>query len=179
MERKDIAPRDSVRLVTDGACSGNPGPGGWAFILTHEASGKTMESSGAELETTNNRMELAGVIAGLATLRRPCRVEVITDSQYVAKGITEWLPNWKRHGWQRRGRKHFKPLSNVDLWQELDKLLSVHDVRVTHVLGHRGHPENEACDRMAVEAYKTLIEEQRSDHGRAPKAARRSPRSDS
>ncbi|HEX3448620.1 MAG TPA: ribonuclease HI [Isosphaeraceae bacterium] len=150
-----------VRLFTDGACSGNPGPGGWAFILQHPASGKSRDSSGAEPVTTNNRMELMGVIEGLASLKRPCEVELVTDSQYVAKGISEWLPNWKRRGWQRKEKGQLKPVANVDLWQKVDSLMSVHKVWVTHVLGHRGHPENEACDRMAVDAYKKLVEEQK------------------
>jgi ribonuclease HI len=153
------APKEMVRLFTDGACSGNPGPGGWAFILEHPATGKTVDCSGAEPKTTNNRMELTGVIEGLASLKRPCEVEVVTDSQYVAKGISEWLSTWKRQGWQRKEGRSFKPVSNVDLWQKIDSLLAIHRVRVTHVLGHRGHPENEACDRMAVEAYKRLKEE--------------------
>jgi ribonuclease HI len=153
------APKETVRLFTDGACSGNPGPGGWAFILEHPASRKVIDRSGAEPNTTNNRMELTGVIEGLASLKRPCQVEVVTDSQYVAKGISEWLPNWKRQGWQRKEGRSFKPVSNVDLWKKIDSLLAIHQVRVTHVLGHRGHPENEACDRMAVEAYKRLKEE--------------------
>jgi ribonuclease HI len=153
------APKDTVQLFTDGACSGNPGPGGWAFILQHPVSGHTIDSSGAEANTTNNRMELTGVIEGLSSLKRPCQVEVVTDSQYVAKGISEWLPKWKRQGWQRKEGRTFKPVSNVDLWQKIDSLLAIHKVRVTHVLGHRGHPENEACDRMAVEAIKRLKEE--------------------
>ena len=99
-----------MRLFTDGACSGNPGPGGWAYILQHPASGKTTESSGAEPETTNNRMELIGVIEGLPALKRPCRVELITDSQYVAKGISEWMPNWKRQGWMRKEQGRLKPV---------------------------------------------------------------------
>jgi ribonuclease HI len=107
-------------------------------------------------------MELAGVIEGLASIKRPCRVELVTDSQYVAKGIREWLPNWKRQGWQRKEGGRFKPVMNADLWKQLDALLDKHEVRVTHVLGHRGHPENEACDRMAVEAYKALVAESRS-----------------
>jgi ribonuclease HI len=152
---------DSVRLFTDGACSGNPGPGGWAFILQHPASGQSVDSSGAEILTTNNRMELMGVIEGLSILKRPCQVEVVTDSQYVAKGISEWLPNWKRQGWQRKEKGRLKPVLNVDLWQRVDSLLNVHKVRVTHVLGHRGHPENEACDRMAVDAYKKLLDERK------------------
>ncbi len=156
MERDAAASEDLVRLFTDGACSGNPGPGGWAFILRHPASGHIAESSGAEPNTTNNRMELMGVIEGLSTLKKPCRVELITDSQYVAKGISEWMPNWKRQGWMRKEGGRLKPVINLDLWQRIDSLLATHRVTVTHVLGHRGHPENEACDRMAVAAYKAL-----------------------
>jgi ribonuclease HI len=154
--------RKLVHLFTDGACSGNPGPGGWAFVLKHPATGNCRDASGAEFDTTNNRMELMGVIQGLASLKRPCQVDLVTDSQYVAKGISEWLPNWKRQGWQRKERGQLKPISNVDLWQRLDSLLGIHQVRVKHVLGHRGHPENEACDRMAVDAYKRLMAERRS-----------------
>lgn len=161
MERNAPAPveMDEVKLFTDGACSGNPGPGGWAYILQHPASGQARDSSGAEPRTTNNRMELMGVIAGLSTLKRPCRVELVTDSQYVAKGIHEWMPNWKRQGWMRKERGQLKPVVNLDLWQRLDELLSAHRVEVTHVRGHRGHPENEACDRMAVAACKALVQD--------------------
>ncbi len=161
MATDSSAQADLVRLYTDGACSGNPGPGGWAYILNHPASGQTRDASGAEPVTTNNRMELSGVIEGLASLKRPCRVEVITDSQYVAKGITEWMPKWKAQGWQRKENGRLKPVMNVDLWQRLDELLSQHKVRVSHVLGHNGHPENEACDRMAVAAYKALVADMR------------------
>jgi ribonuclease HI len=159
MESDAAAPADIVRLFTDGACSGNPGPGGWAFILQHPASGRLLEGSGAEPDSTNNRMELTGVIEGLSTLKRPCRVELITDSQYVAKGISQWLPNWKRQGWMRKEGGRLKPVLNVDLWQKIDSLLATHRVEVNHVLGHSGHPENEACDRMAVAAYKALMSE--------------------
>lgn len=162
MEADASAPAELVRLFTDGACSGNPGPGGWAYILQHPASGKVRDASGAEPDTTNNRMELAGVIEGLSVLTRRSKVELITDSQYVARGISEWMPNWKRQGWQRKENGRPKPVMNVDLWQKLDKLLAKHDVRVTHVLGHRGHPENEACDRMAVQAYKALMADRRN-----------------
>ena len=117
------ASADIVRLFTDGACSGNPGPGGWAYILEHPASGQTIDASGAEPATTNNRMELAGVIEGLATLKRPCRVELVTDSQYVAKGISEWMPKWKAQGWQRKEGGQLKPVMNVDLWRRLDELV--------------------------------------------------------
>jgi ribonuclease HI len=162
MEPDASAPGEFVKLFTDGACSGNPGPGGWAFILQHPATGKVREASGAELETTNNRMELAAAIEGLTSLKRRCTVELVTDSQYVAKGIKEWLPNWKRQGWQRKEGGRLKPVMNADLWKRLDTLLAKHEVRVTHVLGHRGHPENEACDRLAVEAYKELLAAGRS-----------------
>lgn len=150
------AEKDAVQLYTDGACSGNPGPGGWAFILVHPATGKVIDGSGAEPETTNNRMELTGAIRGLEALKRPCRVELVTDSQYVAKGLQEWMPKWKAQGWQRKENGRLKPVSNVDLWQQLDELAGRHVVRVRHVYGHSGHPENEACDRMAVAAYKAL-----------------------
>ena len=161
MATDSSAPADLVRLYTDGACSGNPGPGGWAYILNHPASGQTRDASGAEPATTNNRMELTGAIEGLAALKRPCKVELITDSQYVAKGIAEWMPKWKAQGWQRKENGRFKPVMNVDLWQRLDELLAQHKVKVSHVLGHNGHPENEACDRMAVAAYKALVADRR------------------
>jgi ribonuclease HI len=148
---------DFVRLFTDGACSGNPGPGGWAFILKHPATGKVKEDAGAERLTTNNRMEMLAVIRGLETLKRKCRVEVVTDSQYVAQGIAEWMPKWKANGWKRKEGSQLKPLKNDDLWKRLDAQVSRHKVKVTHVLGHRGHAENEACDRMAVAAYKDLV----------------------
>ena len=157
MTTRPAAPADFVRLFTDGACSGNPGPGGWAYILEHPATGQTRDESGAVLETTNNRMELTGVIEGLASLKRPCEVELVTDSQYVGKGIREWMPKWKAQGWQRKEKGRLKPVMNEDLWRRIDELVGQHDVRVTHVLGHNGHPENEACDRMAVAAYKALM----------------------
>ena len=161
MAADSSVPSDLVRLYTDGACSGNPGPGGWAYILQHPASGQTLDDSGAEPATTNNRMELSSVIEGLSSLKRPCQVELITDSQYVAKGISEWLPKWKSQGWQRREGGRLKPVMNVDLWQRIDELLGRHKVEVTVVLGHNGHPENEACDRMAVAAYKALMADTR------------------
>jgi ribonuclease HI len=151
------APVDYVRLFTDGACSGNPGPGGWAYILQHPASGQAREVSGAEPATTNNRMELMGAIEGLQSLKRPCQVELVTDSQYLAKGLTEWLPRWKAQGWRRKESGGFKPVQNEDLWRRLDELANHHRVNVVHVLGHNGHPENERADRMAVAAYKALL----------------------
>ena len=152
---------DLVRLFSDGACSGNPGPGGWAYILEHPASGKSRQSWGAEPHTTNNRMELMGVIEGLSSLKRTCKVEVVTDSQYVAKGVNEWMKKWKSQGWKRKDGSQYKPVINEDLWRRLDELVSLHKVKVTHVLGHNGHPENEACDQLAVAAYKELIAKRR------------------
>ncbi len=151
----DDAPE--VQLFTDGACSGNPGPGGWAFILRHAATGKELESSGGERETTNNRMEMTAVIRGLEALKRPTRVEVISDSIYVGKGFSEWLPKWKLNGWRRREGGQLKPIKNEELWRRMDELLSKHQVRFTHVRGHQGHPENERCDILAVAAYQKYL----------------------
>lgn len=141
-----------IALYTDGACSGNPGPGGWAFILRHLSSGKEMEGSGGEEVSTNNRMELQAVIEGLGTLTRPCRVELFTDSVYVGKGMTEWMPKWKQNNWRRKEGKSWKPVKNEELWRRLDELLLTHQVKYTRVAGHSGHPENERCDELAVEA---------------------------
>ena len=142
----------NVQLFTDGACRGNPGPGGWAYILRHPASRTEKEASGGQAETTNNQMELQAVISGLSALNKRSRVEVITDSVYVAKGSSEWMPKWKANDWQRREGKRFKPVKNVDMWRQLDELLSQHEVRFTVVRGHSGHSENERCDELAVAA---------------------------
>lgn len=142
-----------VELYTDGACSGNPGPGGWAFILRHPASGKERECSGAEAETTNNRMELTAVIEGLATLKKACQVQLYTDSSYVGKGISQWMVNWKKNDWKRKDGKSWVPVKNVELWQKLDALIQRHSIEYHWVAGHSGHPENERCDELAVEAY--------------------------
>ncbi len=141
-----------VQLFTDGACSGNPGPGGWGYILRHPASGKEVEGSGGAPDTTNNRMELQAVISGLEALKRATQVEVITDSTYVAKGSSDWLPGWKRAGWKRKEQGRLKPVKNEDLWRRLDELLAAHQVRFTVVKGHAGHVENERCDVLAVAA---------------------------
>lgn len=141
-----------VQLFTDGACSGNPGPGGWGYILRHPASGKEKEASGGLAETTNNQMELQAVIEGLQALKSRSRVEVVTDSSYVAKGSSEWLPGWKRNGWQRKEGKSFKPVKNVEYWQALDQLLARHQVQFKLIKGHAGHAENERCDVLAVAA---------------------------
>lgn len=141
-----------VQLFSDGACRGNPGPGGWAYILRHPVSGTEKEASGGQALTTNNQMELMAVIAGLEALKSRSNVEVITDSNYVAKGCSEWLAGWKRNGWRRREGKTFKPVKNQELWQRLDALLAAHDVRFTWIRGHSGHAENERCDVLAVAA---------------------------
>ena len=145
-----------VVLFTDGACSGNPGPGGWAYILRHPESGRETVASDAEPHTTNNRMELTAVVEGLRQLKRPTVVELVTDSVYVGTGLAEWLPKWKAQGWRRKEKGRFVPVKNEDLWRELDRLAGSHDIRFTHVAGHSGHTENEECDRLAVAAYQEL-----------------------
>jgi ribonuclease HI len=150
-------PPAAVQLFTDGGCSGNPGPGGWAFILRHLPTGKVREESGAESETTNNRMELMAVIRGLETLTRPCRVELFTDSVYVGKGMTEWMAKWKRNDWKRRDGNRWEPVKNDDLWRTLDLLLQRHELKYTRVAGHSGHPENDRCDELAVAAYQKYL----------------------
>jgi ribonuclease HI len=139
-----------VQIFTDGACSGNPGPGGWGCILRHLKTKTEKELSGGLAETTNNQMELQAVISGLSALTRQTIVEVITDSKYVAQGCTEWMPNWKRNDWKRKDGKKFVPIKNQEYWQQLDALLGQHVVRFTVVKGHSGHPENERCDELAV-----------------------------
>lgn len=143
-----------VQLFTDGACSGNPGPGGWAFILRHPSTGAEREGSGGMAQTTNNQMEMQAVIEGLAALKRKSKVEIVTDSSYVAKGSEEWMPNWKKNGWRRREKTSWKPVMNVEFWKKLDALLQQHQCEFTLVKGHAGHPENERCDVLAVEASK-------------------------
>ncbi|HEX6960317.1 MAG TPA: ribonuclease HI [Lacipirellula sp.] len=146
-----------VQLYSDGACSGNPGPGGWAFLLVHPKTGKTLEKSGAEPETTNNRMELRAVIEGLSTLKRSTRVELFTDSVYVGKGLSEYLPKWKSNGWRRKEGTKFLPIKNEDLWRLLDELLARHQVKYTRVAGHSGHLENDRVDGLAVAAYQKYL----------------------
>ena len=145
-------PPVEVRLFSDGACSGNPGPGGWACILRHPQSGTEKELSGGMAATTNNQMEMLAVISGLESLKRPTVVEVITDSKYVADGCTSWLPNWKKNNWQRKDGTRLVPIKNPELWKRLDALLAQHKIRFTVVKGHSGHPENERCDELAVAA---------------------------
>jgi ribonuclease HI len=133
-----------VRIYTDGACKGNPGPGGWGALLVHGANER--ELCGGEALTTNNRMELMAVIQALETLKRPCVAEVHTDSQYVQKGISEWISGWKRRGWLTADKK---PVKNVDLWKRLDEAARAHTVSWHWVKGHAGHPENERADALA------------------------------
>lgn len=152
------SPRPHVLLYTDGACSGNPGPGGWGYILKHPASGKEVEASGAELQTTNNRMELQAVIEGLRALRAPSIVDLTSDSQYVLKGLKEWIKGWKKNGWRTSGKQ---PVKNAELWRELDDLAAAHEVRFHWIRGHNEHPENERADRLAVAAREALVREQR------------------
>jgi len=140
-----------VRIYADGACKGNPGPGGWGAIL--RVGQKEKEIFGGESHTTNNRMELTAVIRALESLKQPCPVEVYTDSQYVQKGISEWLPDWKRRGWRTADRK---PVKNVDLWQELERLASEHRIAWHWVRGHAGHPENERADALANRGVESL-----------------------
>jgi ribonuclease HI len=149
--------RPQVHLFTDGACAGNPGPGGWAYILRHVSSGKEKEATGSAQLTTNNRMELLAVIRGLEALRQPCEVIVFTDSEYVGKGLSQWMPKWKANGWRRREGAEWKPVKNDELWKQLDELVGVHQVSYKRVAGHSGHPENERCDQLAVQAYQPLL----------------------
>ena len=142
-----------LEIYTDGACSGNPGAGGWGAILRY--GGIEKELSGAVAETTNNRMELTAVIEALKALRRDCEIVIHTDSQYVMDGVQEWLPNWKKNNWRTSNKK--SAVKNIDLWQELDQLLSKHKIRWIWVKGHNGHPENERVDKLARDAVKSLL----------------------
>jgi ribonuclease HI len=135
---------DSVQIWTDGACSGNPGPGGWGAVMRYGL--RERELSGGEVPTTNNRMELTAAIRALEALTRPTSVDLYTDSQYLRGGITGWLAAWKKNGWRTADKK---PVKNQDLWEALDKLAAVHDVRWHWVRGHNGHDENERADELA------------------------------
>jgi len=139
-----MRPEPEVEAFTDGACSGNPGPGGWGVLLRMGKHEK--ELFGGEAETTNQRMELTAAIEALRALKRPCRVILHSDSKYVVQGMTEWIHNWKRKGWKNAARQ---PVANRDLWEELDRLASKHEVRWQWVKGHAGHDENERADELA------------------------------
>ncbi len=140
-----------VEIFTDGACSGNPGPGGWGAVLRWK--GVEKELSGGEPETTNNRMELMAAIAALESLKRAVPVVLTTDSTYVRDGITKWIHNWKKNGWRTANKK---PVKNADLWQRLEAALADHEVRWEWVKGHAGHPENERADELAREGIEKL-----------------------
>ena len=142
-----MEPLADVEIYTDGACSGNPGPGGWGSVLLYR--GHRRELAGGEKDTTNNRMELMAVIRALESLKRPCRVTVHTDSVYVMKGMTEWLPRWKQRGWRTAARKAVK---NVELWQRLEAAMQPHEVRWRWVKAHNGVVENERADALARQA---------------------------
>lgn len=145
---------EEVKIFTDGACRGNPGPGGWGALLQFKDAEK--ELYGAESQTTNNRMELMAAIMGLEALKRPCRIILTTDSQYVKQGITEWLRDWKLRGWKTANRKQVK---NVELWQRLDAAVAQHDITWEWVKGHSGHPENDRVDQLANLAIDEMLNE--------------------
>lgn len=147
-----VASIRTIQLYTDGACSGNPGPGGWAFVLRDVKTRKELTGSGGQRDTTNNQMELKAVIEGLKALKKKCRVELYSDSNYVLQGLKTWVAGWKKKGWMRMEGSKKKPVKNVELWKELDQLVALHDMSYHHVKGHSGHPENERCDEMAVAA---------------------------
>lgn len=142
----------NVEMYTDGACKGNPGPGGWGVLLRYNDNEKQL--LGAELHTTNNRMELMAAIMGLQALQRPCIVDLYTDSQYVRQGMTQWMDNWKKKGWKNAKRE---PVKNADLWQQLDKLASQHTVHWHWIKGHSGHPENDMADALANKAIVEML----------------------
>jgi ribonuclease HI len=142
----------SVEAFTDGACRGNPGPGGWGVVL--RAGANVKELSGGDPATTNNRMELKGAIEALAALKQPCRVDLYTDSKYVRSGITEWLPVWRARGWRTADKK---PVKNQDLWEALAELAARHEVSWHWVKGHAGHPENERADELANQGIDALL----------------------
>ena len=149
--------KTEVHLFTDGGCSGNPGPGGWAYLLRHLPSGTETELAGDKELTTNNQMELEAVIQGLEALKRPCVVELFSDSKYVGKGITEWMKRWKENDWQRKDNGKLVPVKNVELWKRLDEQLDRHKVKYTWVKGHSDHPENSRVDELAVAAYQKYL----------------------
>ena len=147
-----------VEIFTDGACSGNPGPGGYGAILKYNEEIK--EISGYEPETTNNRMEMVAIIEALHQIKRPCTIKVVTDSNYVVKGMSEWMPGWIKRNWQTSQKK---PVLNRDLWEELSKLNQLHKIEWEWVRGHHGHPENERCDQLAKEAIMNCGKSRKGD----------------
>ena len=141
-----------VQLITDGACIGNPGPGGWACILRYGA--RKREMFGSSPQTTNNRMELTAAIKGLSALKESCEVEVVTDSEYLKNGITQWIEKWKRNGWKTSAKK---PVVNQDLWMELDEMVAGHKIQWTWTKGHANHEDNNRCDELATWAAREQL----------------------
>ena len=142
--------KPKVTIYTDGACSGNPGPGGWGVLLKFGSSEKIL--SGAEKRTTNNRMEITAAVKAFQALKESCRVDIYTDSEYLKRGITEWISTWKKLGWRRGSPGKTKPLKNAELWKELDQVITEHQVSWHWVRGHAGHAENERVDKLARDA---------------------------
>ena len=143
---------EQVEIFTDGACRGNPGPGGWGVLLRFNGTEKSLK--GSEADTTNNRMELMAAIRGLEALTEPCKVKLTTDSKYVLQGLTEWMPNWKKRNWQTAAKK---PVKNVDLWKRLDAAAQPHEIDWHWVKGHSGHRENEMVDQLANDAVDEML----------------------
>lgn len=144
-----------IEIYTDGACRGNPGPGGWGVVLRYSGHEKLLK--GAETHTTNNRMELSAAIAGLNALKEAACISLTTDSQYVRKGVLEWMPQWKLRGWKTADKK---PVKNQDLWEKLDQLIQAHKIEWHWVKGHSGHPENELADQLANEAIDIMLQKE-------------------
>lgn len=153
-----MSEQPDVILYTDGACSGNPGPGGWAAILKHPATGSVRKLSGGDASTTNNRMELTAVIEGLKSLKggKRWRVRLVSDSKYVIDGLTQWIKGWIANNWRRGKKAGSPPVKNTELWKTLHTLAEQNEMTYEHVRGHSGHPENEECDRLAVAAIEKL-----------------------
>lgn len=150
---------ETIEIFTDGACKGNPGPGGWGVVLRLGPHEKKL--FGGEPDTTNNRMELTAAIQALAALKKPARVLLTTDSEYVMKGIAEWMPNWKKRGWKTASKQ---PVKNADLWRELDALVQQHEVKWQWVKGHSGHPGNELADELANLGVEQVLAEKGERH---------------
>tara|TARA_Y100000588_G_C14018472_1_gene823148 strand:+ start:226 stop:666 length:441 start_codon:yes stop_codon:yes gene_type:complete len=144
----------TIEIYTDGACKGNPGPGGWGVLLRYKDTEKTL--FGAEPHTTNNRMELTAAVKGLEALKRACEVDLYTDSQYLRQGMMSWLEKWKKNGWKNSKKE---PVKNADLWQELSEQANKHQIKWHWIKGHSGHPENELADQLANRAIETLLDD--------------------
>ena len=152
----ETPPLRTILLFTDGACRGNPGPGGWAYVLRDGPTGQEREGSGGIADSTNNRMELQAVIEGLAALKRSCHVKLFSDSKYVLQGLESWMAGWKRNNWRRKTSGGFQPVKNDDLWKRLDAESTRHKIEFNYVAGHSGHAENERCDVLAVAAAESV-----------------------